>query len=90
MNSLAHLISGFVGEGNSQNAGSGDAMRFDEMGDAVRDDARFAASGAREQQERSFDVRDSRLLLWIQTLEKIHEKGGQHDFNMLRSCRRLS
>jgi hypothetical protein len=75
MDPLAHLIGGFVGEGNSQNAGSGDAMRFDEMGDAVRDDTRFAASGARQQQEGSFDVRDSRLLLWIQTLEKIHEKG---------------
>jgi hypothetical protein len=55
-------------------------VRFDQMRDPVRDDPRLAASGAGEQQERALDVRDSRLLLWIQTLEKIHEKGGTTRF----------
>jgi hypothetical protein len=72
MNTLAHLVGGLIGEGHGQDTRSGDAMRLDQVCDAVRDDAGFAASGAGEQQERSFDVPDSRLLLWIETLEKIH------------------
>jgi hypothetical protein len=76
MHPLAHLISGFIGESDRQNARPWNAVRLDQVRDAMRDHARLAASGARQQQQRSFDVRDSRLLLWIEALEKIHEKEG--------------
>jgi hypothetical protein len=76
MDPLPHLISGFIGEGDRQDAGSGNMVRLDQMRYAMRDYARLAATGAGQQQQRSFDMRDSRLLLWIETLEKIHEKEG--------------
>jgi hypothetical protein len=76
MHPLAHLIGGFIGEGDRQYAGSRNMVRLDQMRDPMRDHARLAATSARQQQQRSFDVRDSRLLLWIETLEKIHEKEG--------------
>ena len=57
-------------------------MRLHQVRDAMRNHACFAAPGARQQQERSFDVRNSRLLFRIQTLEEVH-RGGQLDFTML-------
>ncbi len=72
---LPHLVGGLVGEGDRQNAGTRDAVRFHQVRHAVRDDARLAAAGAGQQQERSFDVRDGSLLLRIQALKKIHGGG---------------
>jgi hypothetical protein len=42
------------------------------MGHAMRYDACFAAAGAGQKQQRTFDMRHGGLLLRIQTLEKIH------------------
>jgi hypothetical protein len=84
LDALAHLIGSLIGECHRQDGRSRDAMRFHQMSDAVRNDARLPASGAGQQQERSFDVRDSRLLLWIQTLEKIHER--EEDNTILTCC----
>jgi hypothetical protein len=49
---------------------------FHQVRHAMRDSARFSASRAREQEQRTFDVRHSGLLLRIQTLKKIHLAGG--------------
>lgn len=57
-------------------------MRFNQMRDPMRDDAGFPAAGAGKQQKRPFDVSDSRLLLWIQTLQKVHEEEG----NLILTC----
>jgi len=49
-----------------------EAVAADEMGDAVRNDARFAAPGASQDQQRTFGVRDGFALLGIQALQEIH------------------
>ncbi len=44
-----HFVRGFVGEGDGQDARTGDAMRFHEVRHAMRDHARLAAPGAGQQ-----------------------------------------
>ena len=47
-------------------------MLLHQMRHAMGDHPCLAASGAGQQQQRTFDVRHGGLLLRIQTLEKIH------------------
>jgi hypothetical protein len=51
-----HLAGGLVGEGDGEDAVGRDAVERDEVGDPVDDDARLAAAGAREDQERAIEV----------------------------------
>ncbi len=67
----AHLLRRLVGEGDGEDAiGLGDAAA-DEVGDAVRDDARLAGARAGEDQERAFRLEYSFVLFRIEAGEKI-------------------
>ncbi len=74
---LAHFVGGLVGEGDRQNGRARNPMDFHQMRHPMRDHARLAAAGAGQQQQRTFDVGNGGLLLRIETLEKIHAKGGR-------------
>lgn len=81
---LAHFLGGFVSKRDSHDGGSRDAVALHQVRDSMGDHAGFSAAGAGQQQQRSFDVRNSRLLFGIQALEKVHYKGGSNnDFSML-------
>lgn len=43
---LAHFVGGFVCEGDGEDLGGGDGALGGEIGDAVREDAGFAAASA--------------------------------------------
>jgi len=77
---LPHFVGRFVGESHRQNARSGYAMGFHEVGDPVRNHTSFAAPRPSEQKKRTFDVCDSLLLLRIETLEEIHGVGVKVQF----------
>jgi hypothetical protein len=74
MDAVPHFSRSFVGERNGQNRRRRYPLIADEVRNPVRDYTRLAASGARQDQERTFGVRDRFALLWIQALEEIHEK----------------
>jgi hypothetical protein len=46
--------SSFIGEGDGENGGRGDVFGGDQVRDAMRNDARFSAAGAGQDQERTF------------------------------------
>ena len=47
-------------------------MVLDEMGNAMRDDARLAAPRTRKQQEGAFDMLNGLFLLGIEALQEVH------------------
>ena len=53
---IAHFARGFVGERDREDRPAGDAMHRHQMGDAMRDHARFAAACAGQDQQGAFDV----------------------------------
>ena len=69
-------------------AAGGHAVGGDEMRDAVRDHAGFAAAGAGQNQQRPFDVGNSFALLGVETLKKIHEEKRGISFSL--ACGPLS
>ena len=72
LDARAHLLRGLVGEGDRQDAIRRADVAADEVGDAVRDDARLARARAREDQERAVGLKNSFLLFGIEGGEKIH------------------
>ena len=64
-NTLLHFASGFIGKGHRGDMPRWDLAAADQPGDLARDDARLAATGASENEQRAIDVADSRLLLRI-------------------------
>jgi hypothetical protein len=71
LNALSHLLGGFIGECYSQNTVRADSAFLNEIGDAVRDDAGFAGTGAGEQEHRPIDREDSLALLRIHVGEEV-------------------
>ncbi len=71
---LAHLFGGLVGEGDGQDVVGGDAAFLNEIGDAVGDDAGFAAAGAGEEKHGAVDGEDSLALLRVHVGEEIGHK----------------
>ena len=71
MHPLPHLISGFIGEGDRQDAGSGNMVRLDQMRYAMRDYARLAATGAGEDQQGSVGGLDRAPLRLVEAGEQI-------------------
>jgi hypothetical protein len=65
VDALAHLAGGLVGEGDGEDAPGGHAL-FEELGDAVGDDARLAGARAGEDQQRRAAVVDGRLLFGVE------------------------
>jgi hypothetical protein len=54
--------------------------RRDDVGDAVSDDAGFAAARSGQNQQRAFGAGDGFTLLRVETLEKVHVEGGLFEF----------
>ena len=65
---LDHLFCGLVGEGDGEDVVWGDAALLYEVGDAVGDDAGFAAAGAGEEENGAVDREDALALLGIHIL----------------------
>ena len=63
---LAQLGRGLVREGDREDPERRDALDADEVGDAVREHARLAGSGAGQDQERAFRRRDGPCLLRVE------------------------
>ena len=70
-----HLAGGLVGEGDGEDVAGADAL-LQQVGDAARDDARLAAAGAGQDEQRPFDVRDGLALGGGQVGQQV---GGCHD-----------
>ncbi len=68
---LAHLLGGLVGEGDGQDVVGGDAALLDEVGDAMSDDAGFAAAGAGEEKHGAVDGEDALALLGVHVGEEV-------------------
>ncbi len=65
-----HFVSGLVGEREGQDLRGGDAA-FEQMGDAVGDDAGLAAAGAGEDQEGPVAVEDGLALGFGEGIEEV-------------------
>ena len=68
---VAHLLGGLVGEGHGEHLVERRVPLLDEVGDAMRDDARLARAGAGENQQRAIDVLDGAALLGIEGGEEV-------------------
>lgn len=75
-NALAHLVGGFVGESDGEDIAAGDAL-FDEVRDAIGDDARFAGAGPREDEHRAFGGEYGFALLRIESVGERHYGFGK-------------
>jgi len=62
---LLHLVSGFVGKSYRQDVFGRNPAGFNQIGDAVGDDARFAAARSRQNQDRALRVFNGGTLLRI-------------------------
>ncbi len=71
-----HLVGGLVGEGHGYDGVGRHPTGGDQMGDAVRDDARLAAAGAGQNQQGTFAVLDGLALPVVESFEEIHELRG--------------
>ncbi len=69
---VAHLFGSLVGEGHRQHLIERCVALLDEMGDAVRDDARLTGAGAGQDEQRPVDVLDGRALFGVQGGEEVH------------------
>ena len=75
LHALAHLLCGLVGEGDCQDVPGRDTFVGDQVGDAVRYDARLAGAGAGENEQRAFRVFDGSALFRIERRKEVsHEK----------------
>ena len=71
---FGHLAGRLVGEGDGENRVRRDADVFDQVSDAIGDDAGLAAAGPGQDQHRPFDGFDRLALLWIQFVEKMLQR----------------
>ena len=69
LNSLPHFGSGFVGEGNRQNLGGADRLRFEHIRDTAGENSRFTGTGSSHDEEWGATMLDGLLLLGIEPLE---------------------
>ena len=61
-----HLARGFVGKREPENIFARErGIRFEQIADALGDDARLAGAGACDDQQRPFSVLDGRALLGV-------------------------
>ena len=67
---LLHLLRGLVGEGHGQNVARRDIALGDEIGDAMRKNARFARPRARKQQQRPGSMQHGLPLYGVQALQQ--------------------
>ena len=73
LHALAHFVRRLIRERHGQNGRTRHMVCFDQVRDAMRDDARFAAAGSGQQQQRTFDMRHGFALLRVETCKEIHE-----------------
>ncbi len=81
---LAHLARCLVSEGDGQDAARVDSLVGNEVGDAVGDDARLAAAGPGQDEERSLRDFDRFSLSRIQPAEYVHPPSRRHSSTALR------
>jgi len=70
LDALAHFGGGLVGEGHGQDGFRHHALVLDQIGDAVGDDAGFAAARAGEDEHRALSGFDGLALLRVELIEK--------------------
>jgi hypothetical protein len=68
-NALSHLGGSLVGEGDGEYGVRRDSALVDEIGDTVRDDARFARARSGKDEHRTIDGQDCLTLLGIKFVE---------------------
>jgi hypothetical protein len=68
----AHLARRFVGKRDREDSRRGDVFRADQVRNPMRDDARFAATRAGQNQHRAFGGFDSFTLLGIEARKKVY------------------
>jgi hypothetical protein len=78
LDALAHLPGGLVGEGDREHVVRLGVAIADEVGDAIRNDARLPRAGAGEDEQRAAQVQDGFALLRVQFVEEIHGAGRSH------------
>ena len=85
VDALGHFGGGFVGEGDGEDGVGGDAALFDEIGDAVGDDAGLAGAGTGEQEDGTVDSLNAFALLRVHVVEKAGHGGHSRVYvNSLR------
>jgi hypothetical protein len=72
---VAHLVGGFVCEGDRQNGVGGNALDADQTGDAVGDYAGLPAPRPRQDQDRAIEQGNRFTLLGIEAFQEVHRKG---------------
>ena len=87
----AHLAGGLVGERHGEDAPRRDALARDEVGDAIRDDARLAAAGAGEDEERALRVGDRGGLRIVELVvaHRSEDSRNESSHRRMHSPRRL-
>ena len=65
LHALPHLIGGFVGERHRQNVPARNVFLGDQVSNSMRNDACFARTGAREDEQRTLCGEDSLSLLFV-------------------------
>ena len=76
LHALGHFGRGLVGKGDGKNGVRRDAALLDQVGDAMSDDARFARSGAGQNQHRPIHGLNTLALLRIQFFKKMLQMAG--------------
>jgi hypothetical protein len=74
LNSMAHFPGRFIGERNSHNVPRSNIHVLDEIGDAKREDTRFAASRTSENKYRTGGRRHGRALGFIEAVNRSSHK----------------
>ena len=74
LDAVAQLARRLVGEGDGHDAAGRHALLADQVGDAVGDDARLAAAGPGEDQQRPFGVDDGVVLGGVEAFEDGHSE----------------
>src|SRR5947209_19234373 len=81
---LAHLVGCFVGESDGEDGGAWDAVRLNQVRNAMGDHPCFSASGARQKQERPVNVSHCLALLFVHACKEIHgEKRRERSQNSI-------
>ena len=87
---LAHLRGGLVGERDREDLVRLDAMRPDQVGDPVREDAGLARARARDDEERPVDVEHCLALGRVEVGEELLVRSDGHGSMLAAASRRLS
>ena len=66
IDSFLHFLRRLIGKGDGEDLRRSHAVLSDEIGDALRDDSCLAGPGPRDDEERSFLMRDGLFLFFVE------------------------